>query len=172
MGRPRISIPPGTRFGKLTTTGDFVISKGRTKYMCRCDCGATSEPFSSHLLKGSINSCGCLRFRQPLEVWTELRLARLTEMAGKHTPTEIARAVGLGAKVVSSKMLNMGLVFNNEPAVSTPLKPIRFPWFEDITREEARVVMAGAPKSGAFRVHGVERFSGMGCSAGMCAGWR
>ena len=168
----RITIAPGTRFGQLVTTGAFTITRGSMRYSCVCDCGKKTEPYASRLVGGDTRSCGCSRAIQTERYWTEHRVELLREMAEHSTATEIARKFGIALRSVQSKMCNMGMSYREEPAVRTPLAPVRFPWFENITREEARAIMAGAPKSGAFRVRGVERFSGMGCSAGMCAGWR
>ena len=45
------------RFGKL------IVLKyiGNTKYLCRCDCGNTTEVLSQNLRKGYTKSCGCLK---------------------------------------------------------------------------------------------------------------
>jgi hypothetical protein len=49
------------RFGRLIVVSE---SEKRTKsrgvyWLCKCDCGATKEVASQHLVKGLTTSCGC-----------------------------------------------------------------------------------------------------------------
>lgn len=59
---PRISNKVGERFNRLV-----VIKKsdrnyrGRSIWVCKCDCGNTKEVVGGHLMSGNIQSCGCLR---------------------------------------------------------------------------------------------------------------
>jgi len=47
----------GRRFGKLLV----LKYAGRSKWLCRCDCGATSTPGTWNLHRGVVHSCGCLQ---------------------------------------------------------------------------------------------------------------
>lgn len=49
----------GLRFGKLTVIGKSATNK--SKQLCRCDCGAKTEVFTSNLTRGHTRSCGCLK---------------------------------------------------------------------------------------------------------------
>lgn len=49
----------GQRFGRLTVLSRD-ISKKRTSWLCRCDCGNCVSAQSYHLRSGATQSCGCL----------------------------------------------------------------------------------------------------------------
>lgn len=56
----------GQRFGKLVVVGrgsDYVSPRGfsSVRWICRCDCGNTTEVGRTSLKSGSIKSCGCER---------------------------------------------------------------------------------------------------------------
>ena len=56
----------GQRFGKLTVierADDKVTSSGKNyvQWKCKCDCGNIKIVYSSNLLNGTTQSCGCLR---------------------------------------------------------------------------------------------------------------
>jgi hypothetical protein len=56
----------GKKFGRLTV----IASAGRTKYgkskwLCKCDCGNEKEISSKHFKNGDTKSCGCLRHEHP-----------------------------------------------------------------------------------------------------------
>ncbi len=58
MGRPRITIEVGNRFGRLTV----IQQGGRDRWNhplweCRCDCGVTTFTTASHLKLGRSTSC-------------------------------------------------------------------------------------------------------------------
>jgi hypothetical protein len=61
-GRFVLNDLTGQRFGKL-----LVVSlqprcpSGKTKWLCRCDCGKDKIVCSAHLLDGNQQSCGCNR---------------------------------------------------------------------------------------------------------------
>ena len=62
MAMPRIVIPAGTKFGKLTVLGEGEPSgkRGVRTLLCRCDCGATTSPTLENLRKDNgTRSCGC-----------------------------------------------------------------------------------------------------------------
>ena len=50
----------GQRFGKLVAISKAESRKGKTYWLCQCDCGNTKEIQTCHLVNGSIRSCGCL----------------------------------------------------------------------------------------------------------------
>ena len=58
------------RFGKLIV----VKYLGNKKYLCRCDCGKSTEAYSYNLKRGITKSCGCLRAYD----LTGLKFGRLT----------------------------------------------------------------------------------------------
>ncbi len=52
----------GRRFGKLLVLGRAERdSRGRTRYLCKCDCGNETIVQSSYLKLGDTKSCGCLK---------------------------------------------------------------------------------------------------------------
>lgn len=58
-GHKTDSIHIGKKYGRLT-----VLSESKTKYgtfVCQCDCGNTTEVFSSNLSRNHTTSCGCYR---------------------------------------------------------------------------------------------------------------
>jgi hypothetical protein len=61
-------IPKGTRFGKLTATGQSEIRKSGNKklsyHKCICDCGKTTWARGTSLRYGTTLSCGCYRTEQ------------------------------------------------------------------------------------------------------------
>lgn len=46
----------GEKFGKLT-----VVGRGKSMWLCQCDCGRQCEVRSDSLKNGNTKSCGCLR---------------------------------------------------------------------------------------------------------------
>ena len=54
----------GQRFGKLTVIAQAESSpSGRSKWLCRCDCGNESIVFGNNLRRGTTVSCGCKHYR-------------------------------------------------------------------------------------------------------------
>lgn len=51
----------GQTFGRLTALYRLHNTKGRTKWLCVCECGNLTEVNISHLTSNKIKSCGCLR---------------------------------------------------------------------------------------------------------------
>ena len=66
---------PGDRFGRLVAVRAFV-QDGRTKWLCRCDCGKESVAEPRKLRSGHKSSCGCLRSNGP-------HMDRMTAAAAK-----------------------------------------------------------------------------------------
>lgn len=55
----------GRRFG-LLIANSLAAKRGRkTVWLCACDCGNSTTPSSSDLLRGKTKSCGCLRGAVP-----------------------------------------------------------------------------------------------------------
>lgn len=50
----------GQRFGKLQVLQRAENRKGRTAWLCQCDCGNTKIVLSRDLKAGKVRSCGCL----------------------------------------------------------------------------------------------------------------
>lgn len=51
----------GKVFGKLTVLERVPNLNGSTRWLCICECGNTSTPHAGSLVKGIVNSCGCIR---------------------------------------------------------------------------------------------------------------
>lgn len=52
---------PGQRFGRLVVIGETTgHEKGRTYWLCRCDCGAEKIALPKSIARGLTQSCGCL----------------------------------------------------------------------------------------------------------------
>lgn len=66
MGRPRIRVEIGQRFGRLIVDRDVSVFGGHTTYECACDCGNRSLVTGSDLRRSHnpVRSCGCLRREQ------------------------------------------------------------------------------------------------------------
>ena len=52
----------GERFGKLVAVEVIERRKGQTYWLCKCDCGETSEVTLANLKSGDIKSCGCSQY--------------------------------------------------------------------------------------------------------------
>lgn len=50
----------GRRFGRLTALYKLHNTKGRTKWLCICECGNLAEVIVNSLMRGLTKSCGCL----------------------------------------------------------------------------------------------------------------
>jgi len=59
-----MTITADMSFGKLTTIRQVHSSaNGHTRWLCLCECGNMKEVLSTHLKRGNIKSCGCLRVK-------------------------------------------------------------------------------------------------------------
>jgi len=56
--KPRQHNLMGKKFGSLTVIEN--ITKERSRWLCRCDCGNTHEAYAFQLLNGKSDNCGCL----------------------------------------------------------------------------------------------------------------
>lgn len=69
----------GQRFGRLTVIKrDPLAPPGRSKWICRCDCGNTVSVLRNHLTCGQTISCGCAKKYVNLKDATGQRFDRLT----------------------------------------------------------------------------------------------
>jgi len=57
--RNHATIPPGTRFGRLTVDALSEDKRG-IHYRCKCDCGIYTTVRATNLRRGTVKSCGCL----------------------------------------------------------------------------------------------------------------
>lgn len=64
MGKTKLDLV-GKRFGRLTVISECNPRKyqsgTKSRFLCRCDCGALHYAQGSSLVSSSIQSCGCLR---------------------------------------------------------------------------------------------------------------
>lgn len=51
----------GKKYGKLTAVKRAENVKGRTRWVCRCDCGNETVVSAGNLTSGAVKSCGCLK---------------------------------------------------------------------------------------------------------------
>lgn len=54
----------GQKFGRLTALHRLHNTKGKTKWLCVCDCGNIKEIMLTHLCSGATKSCGCYNKEQ------------------------------------------------------------------------------------------------------------
>lgn len=57
---PAVLDITGQRFGRLVALKKVDSHKGKTYWLCQCDCGNQKEIQTSHLTLGQTKSCGCL----------------------------------------------------------------------------------------------------------------
>jgi hypothetical protein len=50
----------GKTFGRLTVIEPDVPKEGRTRYLCKCECGTVKTVIGRDLVSGHTKSCGCL----------------------------------------------------------------------------------------------------------------
>lgn len=65
MSKPKLNLA-GQKFGKLFAVERVVSDKGRTKFICTCDCGNQSTVAGSDLVSGNTTSCGCVKAKTGL----------------------------------------------------------------------------------------------------------
>lgn len=58
----------GHRFGMLVAISAVNGVKGMAKWLCACDCGASSIVAVANLRSGHTTSCGCKRFAKQVEI--------------------------------------------------------------------------------------------------------
>ncbi len=65
MGRPRLEIPLGTRFGQLTVVAEAARSvSGELRYLCRCACGNERTVAGSKLRHYGTVSCRACSYQR------------------------------------------------------------------------------------------------------------
>jgi hypothetical protein len=102
------TVPPiGQVFGQLT-----VIGLGKRKYywLCKCECGNTTETTAHRILTGSTKSCGCFRKKTKQDL-TGKCFGRLTVLG--HVKEEQTRCIckcdcGSPVKTVAARLLLLG----------------------------------------------------------------
>lgn len=58
---PQVVNITGQRFGRLVTVRRVKNDKdGRSRWLCKCDCGNCKVIYKSSLVSGNTQSCGCL----------------------------------------------------------------------------------------------------------------
>ena len=69
MAKPTLPSLVGQRFGKLIVI-EKLVSKGKRNsvYLCKCDCGNTTQVTRPNLRHSQVRSCGCLRHQHPVVV--------------------------------------------------------------------------------------------------------
>lgn len=51
----------GLKFGNLLVESEHSVTRnGHTRYVCKCDCGNSTNVLGTHLRQSKIKSCGCL----------------------------------------------------------------------------------------------------------------
>lgn len=85
----------GQKYGMLTVIRRAEqIRRGRTHWVCRCDCGSETIVEQGHLLDGHTKSCGCYRRIQPktrIRDLTGQRFGRLVALKPVETKEKGAR---------------------------------------------------------------------------------
>jgi hypothetical protein len=51
----------GLRYGRLTVLRRAPSATRNSRWLCQCDCGATTESYLNNLRRGIATSCGCSR---------------------------------------------------------------------------------------------------------------
>lgn len=63
-GRPSIDLT-GQKFGRLTVVrralSPTTYGRQKIRYVCKCECGASTVVLAESLVSGRTKSCGCLR---------------------------------------------------------------------------------------------------------------
>ncbi len=56
----RLADLTGQVFGRLTVLGPAPMKNGRSRWSCKCECGAVKDVYNDQLKGGRVKSCGCL----------------------------------------------------------------------------------------------------------------
>lgn len=70
----------GQRFGKLQVLQRAENRKGRTAWLCQCDCGNVKTVLTRDLKTGKVRSCGCLSHRKGKKNIAGRRFGNLTAL--------------------------------------------------------------------------------------------
>lgn len=94
--RSRRNLKPGNIFGRLSVIEFEGVSKHRSMYRCKCECGKETVVQAHRLLQGITISCGCARqthglsrTREYQKLHSRLRRARKMNAEGSHTSEDI-----------------------------------------------------------------------------------
>lgn len=60
MGKPRLTLN-GQRFGRLVVIDRLYEEKGKSRFVCECDCGTRTNVVGVDLKSGNTTSCGCVK---------------------------------------------------------------------------------------------------------------
>ena len=107
----------GQKFGKLTVIGasEKTDSNHRTFWKCRCDCGNITDVARSHLVNGTVATCGCSSENKLIDL-TGLKFGKLTAIQRTDLRSKYGVAIWLckcecgGTKLVNSNSLTSGNV--------------------------------------------------------------
>lgn len=108
----------GQKFGRLTALHRLHNTKGKTKWLCVCDCGNLKEIYLEYLTRGDTRSCGCLhdegnhkthgkRHTRIYKIWADMK-KRCYNVNSKSYPNYGGRDI-----VVCSEWLNDFMAFYN-----------------------------------------------------------
>lgn len=70
MGKPLADMK-GQVFGRLTVLERDSFASGKTRWLCRCECGQSTVVIGQLLRNGKTRSCGCLRSDRAAETATK-----------------------------------------------------------------------------------------------------
>lgn len=60
MSKPRLNLE-GQRFGRLTVVERVPVEKGKSRFVCVCDCGKQTIAVGQDIKSGNTTSCGCVK---------------------------------------------------------------------------------------------------------------
>lgn len=83
----------GKRFGLLTVIQRADTQKNGTYWLCKCECGNTTEVRRDHLETGNIKSCGCMQRKyghgqtetRLYHIWCTMKARCFTKTSHKYT---------------------------------------------------------------------------------------
>ena len=74
----------GQRFGALVALSKADSRKGKTYWLCQCDCGNQKEIQTGHLTSGVTTSCGCLKsIPRKIQADNSINRTRICEICGQ-----------------------------------------------------------------------------------------
>lgn len=106
-------------------------------------------------------------------VWTSERNDELERLVRNgYCDRDIGKIMGLSFNAVRCQRIIIGLSRSQTGETARAVSVVSGAWpkhlrFENVTKDEARRIRAGAPPSGRFTRHRI--YSEIGCTAGMCA---
>ena len=56
----KLPTPVGERFGRYVVLDEAKSNNGKTKYLCKCDCGNIRAVYRANLIRRPNGSCGCI----------------------------------------------------------------------------------------------------------------